>query len=171
MLHQVLFSGSMGRKGLRIDVRMRDTFTGRELWIDATCVHVRVPLAAHIRACERQPGSPEPDHPPTWQIFWTKPNTSMPCTRHCSQSLSSSSWTAIKCQEAPIFLAAPATTRYAVPIWSRPWRPIVSPRPTESVSTARGTRPRQEPCRSRQVLNSARASDWRTSAPSPTDTQ
>ncbi len=53
----------MGRKGLRIDVRMRDTFTGRELWIDATCVHVRVPLAAHIRACERQPGSPEPDHP------------------------------------------------------------------------------------------------------------
>ncbi len=57
----------MGRKGLRIDLRMRDTFTGRELWIDATCVHVR--LVAHSRACECQPGSPEPDHPPIkWQI-------------------------------------------------------------------------------------------------------
>ena len=32
-------SGSMGRKGLRIDVQLRDTFTGREWWLDATCVH------------------------------------------------------------------------------------------------------------------------------------
>ena len=29
----------MGRKGLRIDVQLRDTFTGREWWLDATCVH------------------------------------------------------------------------------------------------------------------------------------
>ena len=51
----------MGRKGLRIDVRMRDTFTGRELWIDATCVHVRVPLAALASA---NPAPPNQTTPP-----------------------------------------------------------------------------------------------------------
>jgi hypothetical protein len=59
----------MGRKGLRIEVRMRDTFTGRELWIDATCVHVRVPLRLTSELASANPAPPNQTTPPMADIL------------------------------------------------------------------------------------------------------
>ena len=100
----------MGRKGLRIDVQLRDTFTGREWWLDATCVHPTCAsrLASELVSATARltPNQTTPHHGAA-VLDQTKHKHAVyaPLLAIAAKQLLDG-----KRQEAPIFLAVAATT-------------------------------------------------------------